>query len=455
MSVYDTECSYDPDNDRRRKGALRKEIRELKAQKEEQNTILDAIRTGSEADVDDIIQLIRTNPDEPYESIADSVKKMCLTSPKKSDIPTLERELAEFGKSTDKAGETRHYGHTSNLTLVGSEEEKPVIAGDQVGSWTTATTDGELVKHLLSLYFAWSHPFYMLFPEEVFWYGLNNKKSKYCSPMLVNAVLALACNYSDQPGARQDPDDPTTVGNHFFAEAKRLLAEDDRSCLTTVQALGVMSIRQAMNNHDSNGWSFSGRMMAMSVELGLHMTYNQQPGGKVTPTEIEVRKITFWGCYVLETAWAICVGRISALPRTAIRLDKPILRENLEIKVWKPYGDPRDKQQTCFLEQQSFTYNLLLQSSLLSEIVNDTVQMFYAPRDRITSRKLQQHHDRFQQWHKNLPSVLAIKQKEPTLPQVLTLQLSHISAFQLLNLTNCTASTITTASTISSGRSYE
>ena len=422
MSVYDSQCSYDPDNDHRRKGTLRKEIRELQARIDEQSTILDAIRTGSEADVDDVIQLIRTNPDEPYESIAESIKKMSLTSSKKSDIPTLERELAEFGKSTDKAGETRHYGHTSHLTLIGSEEVKPVIASDQIGTWTMATTDGELVKHLLSLYFAWSHPFYTLFPEEVFWYGLSNKKPKYCSPMLVNAMLALACHFSDRPEARQDPDDPATAGNHFFAEAKRLLAQDDRSCLTTVQALGVMSIRQAMNNHDSNGWSFSGRMMAMSVELGLHMTYNQQPGGNVTPTEIEARRITFWGCYVLETAWAICVGRISALPRTAIRLAKPTLRENLEVKLWKPYGDPRNQQETSYLEQPSFAYNLLLQSSLLSEIVNDTVQMFYAPRDRITSRKLQQHHDRFLQWHRNLPPVLAIKQDGPTLPQILTLQ---------------------------------
>jgi hypothetical protein len=32
---------------------LRKEIRELRAQREEQNTILDALRKGSEADVEE------------------------------------------------------------------------------------------------------------------------------------------------------------------------------------------------------------------------------------------------------------------------------------------------------------------------------------------------------------------------------------------------------------------
>jgi hypothetical protein len=370
-----------------------------------------------------VIQLLRTNQDESYESIADNIKKMSLSASKKSYMPTLEGELADLGQSSlDNAGETRHYVHTSNLTIVGSKEESSAMAADQVGTWTTATNDGELVKHLLLLYFSWVHPFYLLFPEEVFWYGLNNKKLKYCSPMLVNAVLAVACNFSDRPEARSDQNDATTVGNHFFAEAKRLLSEDDRSCLTTVQALGVMSLRQAMNNHDSSGWGYVGRMMTMSVELGLHMTCAGSTHGKVTPTEVEVRRITFWGCYVLDTLWAICVGRISSLPWTAIRLEKPFPRENLEKKIWKPYGDERAPEHLSLLEQPSFTYNILYQSSLLSEIVNDTIQMFYAPRDRITSRKLQQHHERLERWHRNLPPILEIKQGKPTLPQVLSLQ---------------------------------
>src|SRR5271163_1577557 len=114
--------------------------------------------------------------------------------------------------------------------------------------------------------------------------------------MLVNAVLAVACNYSDRPEARADVNDPSTVGDHFFAEAKRLLAENERSCLTTVQALGVMSIRQAMNNQDSTGWRYAAQMMSMTVELGLHTSYAAQPHGKLTASEVEARKVTFWGC---------------------------------------------------------------------------------------------------------------------------------------------------------------
>jgi hypothetical protein len=422
-SVYDTKCEYDIDSDHRRKGALKRDIKSLTDQKGTLNSILDAIRNGSDSDVDDIIQMMRSSPDESYESISQSIQKMSLT-PKKTEPATLEGELAEFaGKSSlDKSGETRHYGHTSNLSLTVSDDEPPVIAVEQTGTWTTVTDDVHLVKHLFDLYFTWSHPFYVLFSEEVFYHGLNGKKLKYCTPLLVNAILAVGCNYSDRPEARADPNNPSTVGDQFFAEAKRLLEADDRSCLTTVAALGLMAIRQALNNHDSSSWKYAGRMMSMAIELGLHLSYNVQPNGKVTATEIEARRITFWGCYTLETLWSVCLGRISCLPRTAIKLEKPFLRSNLESKIWKPHGHPQFPHASARLEQASFTYNLSLQLSLLTEIVNDTVHMFYAPRDRMTSRKLLQHHARYKAWYKDLPECLAVKENSATLPQVLCLQ---------------------------------
>jgi len=142
----------------------------------------------------------------------------------------------------------------------------------------------------------------------------------------------------------------------------------------------------------------------------------------VTDSEMEARRITFWGSYALETIYAMCVGRISGLPRTAIQLEKSVPKENLEKKIWKPHGDPRLLHEPTGLEQPAFTYTVQVQSSRLTEIVSDTLQMFYAPRDRITSRKLEVHHERFIQWHDELPSSITIKRDGPTLPQVIALQ---------------------------------
>jgi hypothetical protein len=405
---------------------LKRDIAELTAKHYSIISIVDAIRKRSDADVDDIVHFIRSNPDVELEGISKAIENLGSTRQEQTIGPasSLEGELVVAFASNaalDKTGGSRYYGHTSNLWLQSPEDDRLTMPVDQVGAWTNVTSDVELINHLLDAYFAWSHPWYLLFSEETFLHGMRSKESKYCTPLLMNAILALGCNYSDRPEARADPNDPSTVGVHFFAEAKRLLAEDDdRSSLTIIQALGVMSLYKAMNDHDSGGRKYVAQMMSMVVELGLHTSYAAQPSGKLSVSEIEARRITFWGCFVLETAWAICVGRISTLPRYAIRLEKPFLKPHLEAKAWKPLGMP--EASSAGLEQPSYKYSILLQCSILSEIVDDVNHSFYAPRDRVTSRKLQLYHERFMQWHAKLPEPLTVRETVIMLPQVLTLQ---------------------------------
>ena len=270
----------------------------------------------------------------------------------------------------------------------------------------------------MALYFCWSHPYYVLFSKELFLHDMARGRSKYCSPLLVNALLAVACAFSDRPDARTDPNDPGTAGDHFFAEARRLLQSNDSSNLTTVQALALMGLREASCSRDSSGYQYAGRCIRMAIELGLHLSFGAD-NNKLGPTELEVRNITFWGCFTYDTAWSICIGRISQLPRTAINLDMPNILEQLESEPWRPYTD------YGFVslpggEQPSHTHTLLCQFSLLSEIVNDTVFMFYAPRERFTSKKLLNSYNRYTRWLANLPEKLQLR--DAAMPHVLTLQ---------------------------------
>ncbi|KAH6663396.1 fungal-specific transcription factor domain-containing protein [Halenospora varia] len=430
-AVYSSQCYYDIDSDHRRKGALKRDIAQLKDEIGPRNAILDAIRKGSEADVDDIVQLIRSNPDESWATIAESVKKINLSGNEKTAPSSyLEGELTEFSvKATPKSGDIRQYGHTSNLSLLADEEDYSSSAVNQLGTWTTVTSDNEFIKHLLDCYFTWAHPLYMAFSEEVFMHGMQDRKLKYCAPLLVNAILATGCHFSDRIEARADPKDPSTLGDHFFNEADRLLSEDKRPCLTTVQALAIMSIHQAMNNRDSAGWLLMCQTTGMVIELGLHRDQPGQLNGKLTQSEIAARRVTFWGYYFFQSAWAICAGRLSLLPRTAVRMEKPGLIDHLESKPWKPHGHPDfEAEQGKHLEQPGLRYTILFHCSSFCELVDDVVQMFYAPRDRITSRRLQLHHEKFQKWYNALPSALAIKEHGPTLPQIICLHIYYHNA---------------------------
>lgn len=114
-------------------------------------------------------------------------------------------------------------------------------------------------------------------------------------------MCALGCHFSACAGARADPNDSATTGDHFFAEAKRVMAEADayaKPLLANVQALALMSVREAGCGRESGGWAYSGMSFRMATEMGLHM----DPGAVVGLTEkdIDARRVTFWGCFLFD-----------------------------------------------------------------------------------------------------------------------------------------------------------
>jgi hypothetical protein len=221
---------------------------------------------------------------------------------------SLEGDLSVIlGKpALTQTGVSRHYGHTSGLSLVKEDENYSWSKGTiqdwpNGNTWTKVTNDLDLVLHLFDLYFTWSHSYYIIFSREAFYHDFRSGGQKYCSSLLVNAICSFGSHFSDDPRARTDPNDPRTAGDSFFAEARNLLFADETASLTTVQALCVMAMREPSAGRDSSGFAYMGRSMRMLVELGLHLDYPSSASTLgLTPEEIEVRKVTFWGIFVVD-----------------------------------------------------------------------------------------------------------------------------------------------------------
>ena len=164
-------------------------------------------------------------------------------------------------------------------------------------AWTNVTADSGLVEHLLALYFCWEYPTFASLSKEHFLCDFREGSSKFCSPMLVNSLLALGCRFSSAPNARADPNDPDSSGDHFFRESLRLLNAEQKNqhSLTTIQALGVMSIREASCGRDSESWFYAGQSIRLAVEMGLHRT--RSDGDE---DEVAVKSATFWGAFALD-----------------------------------------------------------------------------------------------------------------------------------------------------------
>lgn len=199
------------------------------------------------------------------------------------------------GSWVESSSQTDHGSRYRWLDQVLSPLDAPE-AKAPAASWTDIASDVDLVQHLLALYFCWEYPTFASLSKEHFLKDFKDGTRRYCSSMLVNALLALGCRFSTKPNTRANPNDPHTSGDHFFKESLRLYhLEQDHRSLTTIQALGIMAIREASCGRDSESWYYAGQSIRIAMEMGLHMN-----DGTGDEDEVAVQAATFWGAFALD-----------------------------------------------------------------------------------------------------------------------------------------------------------
>lgn len=164
-------------------------------------------------------------------------------------------------------------------------------------TWSDITSDTAFAQHLLALYFCWEYPTFASLSKEHFLKDYQEGRPRFCSKILVNALLALGCRFSDKPSTLANPNDPYSSGDHFFKECLRLYHEEtNHHNLTTIQALGIMSIREASCGRDSESWYYAGQSIRLAIEMGLHQI-GENSGDD---DEVAVQSATFWGAFSLD-----------------------------------------------------------------------------------------------------------------------------------------------------------
>lgn len=326
-SVYLTECEYAPHTDHRRKGVYKKDADNLKTKNSTIQILIQALLNAEEdEDAFDLVKQIRTCDD--LESLAQTIENKergIMDTPDSpiygedySDIPRFEAELSGKMGNLVLDGSVKFIGGTSNLLwLEDNDDLKHALSPGHDGqmsvrpkeeailSWTTVTRDKDLILHFMNMYFCWHYAYFTTLSKELFYRDfLTGTESQYCSSLLVNVMLALGCHFSCKPSARSNPEDSSTTGDHYFAEAKRLLHQNDEfgiPKLCTVQALALMSVREAGCGRESKGWIYSGMSFRLASDLGLNVdTESLNDHHRFSDEEIDARQITFWGCFFFD-----------------------------------------------------------------------------------------------------------------------------------------------------------
>ncbi|PKK49493.1 hypothetical protein CI102_7083 [Trichoderma harzianum] len=463
-SVYGTECIYNPNSDHRRKGVYREKVDSMKAQSSTLQIIVEAILNATEEEVPDVVNKIRTC--DNLDAVAQELLEMGEAEPKEEEfdenldeasmafLPVSgEQELAgKMGELRLENGSVRFIGGTSHLIYLGDPHHdgidydspsEPGICENPITSWTRVTTDPRLIMHLMNMYFNYHYPYFTTLSRKLFWRDFMRGKAglapgtAYCSSLLVNAMLALGCHFTDIPGAFGIPGDSRTKGDHFFAEAKRLIVDNDeyeKPRLVTVQALALMSVREAGCAREAKGWVYSGMSFRMALDIGLNLEVEGLDKEHMSEEEIDARRITFWGCFLFDKTWSNYLGRLPQLPRNSFTVSKIDVFPDEDAALWAPFTDKGFDES---LAQPSRTRAVALHLSKLCEISNDILVFFYHPSHikRASSKslelkKLGELHQRLEEWRKNLPK--EFEPKEGLLPNViLMLSFFHLQYIHL------------------------
>ncbi|KAG5927712.1 Nitrogen assimilation transcription factor nit-4 [Claviceps africana] len=455
-SVYGTECIYDPNSDHRRKGVYREKADSLKARHATLQVLIEAILNASDDHVSSIVHRIRScdDLDSVAQAIIDQDYDNGAATPEERSEDYIdfmavegEKELArKMGELRFENGSVRFIGGTSHLVYLGDlqteaanvdpKSDQQLTGRDPVSSWTRVTDDPGLITHLINVYFNYHFTYFTVLSKKLFFRDFlqgrasvsSRNSTTYCSPLLVNAMLALGSHFTDMPGVFETPGDARTKGDHFFAEARRLILENDdfaKPRLATVQGLALMSVREAGCGREAKGWVYSGMSFRMAQDMGLNLEIIGTGKEHMSDEEIDARKITYWGCFVVDKCWSNYLGRIPQLPKASCNTSRFDICLEEDTAMWSPLTD------TGFdasFERPSRTRSAALQLASLCEISSDLLVFFYHPshigRSRGKSaelKKLSDIHQRLENWRKALPQHF-----EPTDGQLPNVILMHM-----------------------------
>ena len=174
-----TECIVNADNDGRRRITLKRKIESLEHDRDLLVRLVETIRNESDQDSLDVLNLIRSNA--PLDEI-----RLCLTGNRGASYTPTRRDSDGRVKVPKRSPSI--YMDVKRITDIPLFEvpAKP---------WTSVTDDDAFVSHLISLYFTWQQPIFRWIDQDLFLADMRSgkKNARFCSPLLVNIILTVAC----------------------------------------------------------------------------------------------------------------------------------------------------------------------------------------------------------------------------------------------------------------------
>ncbi|KAL2139972.1 hypothetical protein VTI28DRAFT_4449 [Corynascus sepedonium] len=190
-----------------------------------------------------------------------------------------------------------------------------------VSRWTTVPLDNKLLNHILQLFWTWDCTVNrvidrVMFEEDLKLLDPSLQRSSnlcFCSPFLVNSILAYGCMYTTNEETFLELGNHLTRGAAFAKEAARLLPlEYETPSLPLVQGLAALVVYEACLGNLSTTLDYMNRFYESYRKLDMDLCNGKWQTDILGPRRDKISQALsyiHWGFYIYEWKQQYALGR--------------------------------------------------------------------------------------------------------------------------------------------------
>ncbi|KAJ4992891.1 hypothetical protein SVAN01_01595 [Stagonosporopsis vannaccii] len=286
----------------------------------------------------------------------------------------------------------------------------------RISQWTSVCKDDRLLNYLLSVFWSLDNMVEPSLFRPLFEEDLSNNKTTFCSPFLVNALLALSCLLTTEHETFSESGDHGTRGQKFAKEAQRHFEKEKHQ-----PSIPLLQGQFAMFAYEGN---LDGGVKAIDYFMGTVETYEalnnsdfldrestREDEGRLQ-REMEGLSWIMWGFYCTEWRASQAFGFQNPAAKPLIaklwRNSTFSLRQPDSACYWWSYPNSQRIQRSMQVEIREA-------NSYLAEIAEDVLDYLYPPSDASSGhptnnpQRAVELYDTLARWKLSLPARLRLE----------------------------------------------
>ncbi|KAM0194830.1 hypothetical protein ACHAPA_009089 [Fusarium lateritium] len=462
------ECQYASHPLEAEATALKREHDKLQARMVQHESLYASLKTREPHEADEILRKIRAGQD--VNAVTDAIQGGELTAQnnkttttKQKKNPLLRNDSATTSGSASsptfsvprmsfsqipRARLTAPHDHPEHVFEEAWQDSQRRSSEDSVfvdlpgftlplSRWTNVYHDDKLLSHLLLLFWTWDTACNRVIDRTLFEDDLRNldpsapsapSELRFCSPFLVNAVLAVSCLYSTNSTPFGVMGKPSTRGQAFATEAiKCMQLEDTRPSLPVAQGLALMYVYEGALGDGEAALRLHTLMQARYMALWLddiHRSTDTAIAGSRQRAEAHALSWIQWGFYTWD--WkpmhGLCRRLVIKRPtraRTWQEESSPLNRRENPEYWWFPYP-------VSVTSQRSFKREILEAECNFTEITEQVLEFLIPIEEGVpvsySAGRAVELYSTLMEWKFSLPEEL--RAENAVLPAAVLLHLS-------------------------------